>query len=140
MTGLTGYLNVGQEIHLDDFHTCALASLTPPSFDIKRKPPGFVTPDFRFGKLHEQGADIRKHARVGRWIGSCCTADRALVNLDHLIDILQPLDFLIGKGSLLRSEKMLVEYRIQRFGYQAGLAATGHACYHREGPQRKRGR
>src|SRR5690606_37999703 len=97
----------------------------------------FVSPDFRFGKLHEQCADIRKHTRVGRWIGAWRTADRTLVNLDYLVHMLQPRNFLIRQWRLLRAEKMLVEYGIQRFGHQARLATAGHARHHREGAQWK---
>ncbi len=62
------------------------ASQRPP-LTLKLNRPGFVAADFGFAGLGEDLADFVEHAGVGRGIAARRAADRALVDLDHLVDL-----------------------------------------------------
>src|SRR5467141_2064931 len=61
-------VDVGQKVHLDLHQPVALACLAPAAFDIERE-----------------------QARVCRRVGPRRAADRALIDVDHLIDVVEPL-------------------------------------------------
>ena len=100
VTLLAGYLDVGQEVHLDGLIAVAATRLTASALDVKRESTGLVAANLRFGQVDEQVSDIREDARIRGGIASRCTAYGTLVDVHHLIDIFQPLDALVGHGLL----------------------------------------
>ena len=78
-------------MHFDLNDTVALTSLATAALDIERKSALIVTTHFRLGRGGEQRSYIRKNACVGRGIAARSSAYWALVDIDHLIKVLQAL-------------------------------------------------
>ena len=70
MTGLAGYLDVGQEVHLDGLVAIAAAGLAAPALHVEGESTGFVAADLGFGQVDKQRADVGEDACVGGWIGA----------------------------------------------------------------------
>ncbi len=83
------HVDIGKEIHLDAFETIAFARLTTPAFDVEREAPGFITALARLRQHGVQLANRRKQSGVRRGIRSRRAANRRLVDLDYLVDVLQ---------------------------------------------------
>ena len=64
------------------------ASQRPP-LTLNEKRPGVVAALARLGHAGEELADRREQAGVGRRIGARRAPDRALVDADHLVDVLE---------------------------------------------------
>ena len=90
--GLALDVDVGQEVHLDAQDAVALAGLAAPALDVERVAPRLVAARLRLGQVGEQIADVREHAGVGRRVRARRAADRRLVDVDHLVDVLQPVE------------------------------------------------
>ena len=74
MTYLAGYLNVGQEIHLDGFIAVSATGFTTASFHIKGETSWFVASDLGLGEVDKQTPDIAENTRVSSWVASGCPA------------------------------------------------------------------
>ena len=75
-------------------HAVALAGLAAAALDVEAEAPGVVAARARLGHRREQLAQRREQSGVGRGIGARRAADRALVDVDDAIDVLEPLDAL----------------------------------------------
>jgi hypothetical protein len=90
-------VDVGQEVHLDADHAVALAGLAAAALDVEGEAAGLVAAR-GFGQHGEPVADGVKGAGVGRGVGARRAADRRLVDVDDLVDLLQPLDAVVRAG------------------------------------------
>src|SRR5690606_39458640 len=88
---ITRYEHVRQEVHLDLDHAVALARLAAPALDVEAEPARRVAAGARFLGRGEELADRREEARVRRRIRARRAADRALADVDHAVDVLEPL-------------------------------------------------
>src|SRR5262249_14643884 len=86
------HIDVGQEVHLDLHETVALTRFAAPAFHVEGKATRPVAPDLRFRQLGEQLAHRREDAGVRRRVGTRRAPDRALVDVDHLVDVLESRD------------------------------------------------
>ena len=77
-------------MHLDLDLAVAGAVLAPPAADVEREPARKVAADPGLGDLAEELADVVEHPRVGRRVRARGPADRRLVDVDHLVDLLPP--------------------------------------------------
>ena len=92
LTNLTGNIDIRQEVQFDLDDTIPLAGFTTPALYIKAKAAFFVSPGFglfAFGKDFPNGIE---YTGIGCRIASGSTADRALINGNDLIQILQASD------------------------------------------------
>jgi hypothetical protein len=89
---LARHVHVRQELHLDLDDPVALALLAATALDVEREAARPVAADASFRHGGEQLADRREQPDVGRGVGAGRPADRALVDLDDLVDLLQALD------------------------------------------------
>src|SRR5271156_3975593 len=80
-------------------HAVALTGLAAPAFDVEAEAPRFIAPCTRFRDCCEDLADGRKQAGVGGGVGTRCTADRALIDLDDTVDEIQALDAVEVRGA-----------------------------------------
>ena len=85
-------VDVGQEVHLDLDLPVALARLAAAALDVEREPAGLVAAHLRVGRQRVQLADVREQVGVRRRVRARRAADRALVDLDHLVEGLDALD------------------------------------------------
>ena len=119
------HLDVGQEIHLDGLVTIAATCLAATALHVEREAAGLVAADLGLGQVDEERADIGEDARVGGGIGARRAADGALVDVDHLVDIFQPLDAVVGHGALQRVVEVVREDGLERLVDERGLAGAG---------------
>ena len=88
---VAGHVDVGQEVHLDLDEAVALAGLAAAALDVEREAAGPVAALARLLHLREQLADRREEPGVGRRIRARRAADRALIDADHLVEVLEAL-------------------------------------------------
>ena len=89
---IAGDVDVGQEVHLHLDDAVALAGLAAPALDVEAEAPRLVAPGPRLLGLGEQFAYRGEQSGVGGRIGARRAADRALVDIDHLVQMRQALD------------------------------------------------
>jgi len=113
-----------------------LADFAPAANYVETEPTGFVPPDLSFGQVGKQRPDVGKHPRISSGVAPWSPTDGALVNVDHLIEVLEAGDFLVVHRPLYAVVEMLPQNRIQRFVDQCGFARTAHSGNAGEGSQR----
>src|SRR5579862_6442056 len=123
---LTGHKDVGKKVHLDLHETVTLTRFASPAFDVERKASRTVTTDLRFGQFCEQFADRRKQARVGRGVRARRTADRTLVDIDDLVDMLEAGDALVCARENASAIEMTRERPMKNILDQRRLAGARH--------------
>ena len=97
---LAGDVDVGQEVHLDFDGAVAGAGLAASALDVERESARLVAPHLRLGGRGEQGADLVEDSGVGGRVGSRGTADRRLVHLNQLVDLVKPVHSGVSAGDL----------------------------------------
>ena len=133
---LAGDEEIGQEVHLDAQHAVALAGLAAPALHVEREAPGPVAAHARLGDLAEQGPDAVEHARVGGGVAARRAADRRLIDVDHLVDVLEPADAVEAAGCVVRAVEMTRERAVERVVHERRFARAGDARHDREDAER----
>ena len=130
------HVDVGQEVHLDLDDAVALAGLAAPALDVEREAARPVAARLRLGQAGEPVADRREGAGIGRRVGARRAADRRLVDVDDLVEMLDALDAVMRAGMLARAVQPRGQRLVERLDDQRGLAAAGHAGDAGEGAER----
>ena len=103
LAGLAGDVDVGQEVHLDLDDAVALAGLAAPALDVEAEPPRLVAARLALRQPGEPVADRAEGAGVGGGVRARRAPDRRLVDVDDLVEVLEPLDRLAAApGSAAR--------------------------------------
>ena len=89
---LTGHVDVGEEVHLDLDLPVALARLAAAAADVEREAARLVAAHLRLGRQRVQLADVREEVGVRRRVRARRAPDRRLVDVDHLVEAVDPLD------------------------------------------------
>ena len=124
MTGLTLHQHIGEKIHFDDLHSSSFAGLTAPPLDIEAKAPWFVASNHCLRGMSEEISYLAKDSCISSRIGARNTPYRRLIYINHLINMLQSQNLLIGHGLLERMIEMCVENRVESFIDQGRLPRT----------------
>ncbi len=95
LADVTRHVDIRQEVHLYLNQTVALARLTTATFDVEREATRAITTGARFRHAGEQFTNRCEQTRVSRRVRARGTADWALVNVDHLIQMLQTVDAVV---------------------------------------------
>src|ERR1019366_10419431 len=98
LADIAGDVDTRQKVHLDLDDAVALAGFAAAALDVERKPPGLVAARLGFGQAGEPFADRRERPGIGGGIGARGAADRRLVDVDDLVDMLEALDAVV-RGS-----------------------------------------
>ena len=106
-------VHVGQEVHLDALQAVALARLAAPALDVEGEAAGLVAALARLGEHRVQLADGREEAGVGRGVRARRAADGRLVDLDHLVDVLEPLDGVVRARLFQRAVEVARERAVE---------------------------
>src|SRR5690348_6776596 len=106
---LAGDVNIGQEMHLDADDAVALARLAAAAFHVERKTPRPVAAHPPFRQLREKLADVREEPRVRRRIRTRRAANGALVDVNHLVEMLDAFEALVGARALAAAVEFLCE-------------------------------
>ena len=120
-------VGVGQEMHLDLDQAVALAIFAAAAFDVETETPRAVTANARSRQLAEQIADRRERAGVSDGIGARSAADRALVDDDRLVDLIEAAKGAVLARLVLGIVKMTEERAAQDVVDQGRFAAPGNA-------------
>ena len=127
MTDLAGDINIRQEVHLDFDETVSGAGLAAPALDIEGKTPRFIPAQLRVLRRCKQVADIGEKTRIRRRIRARRPADRALVDVDDLVEVCKTRDAVRFSRAYLPPVQLRAEGFLDNLRYQARLAAAGHA-------------
>jgi len=102
------------------------ASQRPP-LTLKLKAPRPVTACARFGNAGEQVANGREQAGIGGRIAARCAPNRALVDVDHLVEKFHAMYRVKRRGRGAGAVQGLCGDFVQRVVNQGGLARAGDA-------------
>ena len=128
MADLARHIDVRQEVHGDDLDAVTLTGFTAAAFDVERETAFVITAQSRLRCLGIDITDIVEYTGIGSRIGTRCTADRILVDLYKLVDILQSLDeILYLPGPDLLSAEVLQNGFHEDVVDQCGFAGAGYA-------------
>ena len=89
--------DVGQEVHLDLLLAHSLARLAAAAGLVEAEPPRVVAADLRLGQLGEELADQVEDAGVGRRVGRRRVAERVLIDVDDLVDVLEAANVVVRR-------------------------------------------
>ncbi|MNC34463.1 hypothetical protein D3C75_828980 [compost metagenome] len=97
------HVDIRQEVHLHLDDAIPLARLAAPPLDVEGEATRQVAAGTRLLGAGEQLADRGEQTCIGRRVGARGTANRALVDVHHLVQVLQPFHLAIGcRGGLGR--------------------------------------
>ncbi len=124
---LAGHRDVRQELHLDLDVALTLARLAAAALDVEREPPRLIAAQSRLRHRGEELPDRREHAGVGRRVGARRPADGRLVDVDHLVEVLEAGERIVLAGALAGVVEHLGGALVQDLGDQRALAGAGDA-------------
>ena len=121
--GLALDVDVGQKVHLDAQDAVALAGLAAAALHVEGIAPRLVAARLGLGQAGEQIADVGEDAGVGGGVRARRAPDGRLIDVDHLVDVLQPLD---ARRSRLGGVLGPIQLLLQRAA--AGCRPPGSTC------------
>lgn len=121
----------GEEIHFQFDAAVALALGALPFLVVEGKAGGGVAAHAGFGELGEEGADVVEEFDVGGGAGAGGFADRRLVDLVAVFEILEADGFVVR-----RFFRLLLAGDTEAAAHEGGLAGAGDACENGEPPKR----
>ncbi len=131
------YVDIRQEMHLHLDDAIPLARLAAAPLDVEGEAARLVAARARLLGAGEQLADRGEQAGVGGRVGARGTADGALVDVHHLVQVLQPLDAAIGSrgrlGRLVELPMGDAKQGVVDQGRLAGAGDPGDAGHHPDG-------
>ena len=107
VTNLTWDVYIRKEMHLDLDDSVTTACFTAAALHVEAETAFFISAYLRFIRGGEYVTDIIEDPCIGRRIRPGRTADRGLVDVDDLIEMLDPLDFLMKPRLRLGVMKLL---------------------------------
>src|SRR5258705_12451392 len=87
VTHLAAHINIRQKMHLDALTPLPLARLAAAALHVEAEPPGLISADLCLARHRKNFSDFVEYARVSRRIRARRPANWALIDLDHLIDL-----------------------------------------------------
>ncbi|MNV17227.1 hypothetical protein D3C71_1080100 [compost metagenome] len=97
LADVAGHIDVRQEVHFHLDDAVPLTGLAAPPLDVEGEATRQVAARPRLLGAGQQLADRGEQAGVGRRVGSRGTADGALIDVHHLVQVLQPFHLAIGR-------------------------------------------
>ena len=113
-----------------------MAGLAPSPLHVEAEPARLVAPEFGIIGGTEQGPDQVEGAGVGGRVGPGRPANGALVDVDHLVDVLDSVDPVMGQWPFPGSHELFGQSLVQNIVDQGAFAAATDPGDHRQGPQR----
>ena len=120
-------VDIGQELHLDADDAVPLAGLAAAALDVEAEAPRLVAAYFGVGQAGEEVADLGEEIRVRRRVGARRAADGGLIDVHHLVEVLDPVDAFVPARPLLGAVKAQVQGLVEHLVDQARLAAPAYA-------------
>src|SRR3546814_8711641 len=132
------HVDVRQEVHLDLDDAVALAGLAAATLHVEGEAARLVAAGVGFRQAGEPVADRREGADVGGGVGARRAADRRLVDVDDLVEVLDALDGGVGARVGARLVPAARQRLVERLDEEGRLAAAGGAGEAGEGAERAR--
>src|SRR4029453_10536177 len=129
---VAGDVDIRQKVHLDLDHAIALAGLAAPALDVEGEAAGLVAARLGLGELGEPFADWGEGAGIGGGIRARGAADRRLVDVDRLVELLDAFELVVLAGPLACAVELAGDRAVERLDEESGLAAAGHAGHRGE--------
>src|SRR5262249_20164631 len=101
--------------------------LATAALDVEREAAGLVAARLALGQAGKPLADRREGAGIGRGIAARGAADRRLVDVDDLVEVLGAVDAVVRGGGLAGAIEAAGRRLVQRVDQKRRLAAAGHA-------------
>ena len=102
-TLLAGDVDVGKEVHLYLDGSVALAGIATTAGHVEGKPSRLVAAGLGLGHGSEQRQNPVEELRVGGWVAARSSSNRRLIDVDRLVDLIEPLDPLVQPGQITRA-------------------------------------
>ena len=135
---LARHVDVGQEVHLDLDRPVAGAGLAAPAPDVEGEPARLVAADLGLGGLAEEPADVVEDPGVGGRVRPRRAADRRLVDVDHLVDVLACRRRSVAPRDGLGPVELVGERPQQDVVDEGRLPRAGHPGHRDEAAERER--
>ena len=113
-------------MHLDLDQAIALAIFAAAAFDVETETPGVIAANARRWQLREKLANRRESSGVGDRIGARRAADRALVDDDGFVDLVEPAQLAVFARFLFRVVEMAEERAAQNIVDKGRLSTSGN--------------
>ena len=127
LADVTRHINVGQEMHLYADHPIALAGFAATALDVERIAARAIAACTAFRYAGEQVTNRSEQAGVCGRVRARRATDRALVDIDNLVEELQALNFFMGSGFCAAAIQVAGDDAIQRVIDQRRFATAGNA-------------
>src|SRR5690606_14052402 len=92
LTDVACDVHVGKEVHLDLYDTIALAGFASTALDVEREAARLIATRLGFRQSGKPVTNMRKCSRVGGRVGARRASNRGLVDVDDLVDKLEPFN------------------------------------------------
>ncbi len=123
-------------MHLDLDDAVALAGLATPALDVEGEAAGRIAAGLGLGEAGEPVADRGEGAGIGGGVRPRRPPDRRLVDVDDLVEMLQPIEPLEGGRGLAGAVQPPRHRLVKRVDEKRRLAAAGDAGNRGEGAER----
>src|SRR5438552_6362320 len=130
-------VDVRHELHLDLDYPLAGTGFAPSTLHVEREAAWRVAAEPGLGHGREELADRREKPRVRRRVRPRRPADRRLVDVDDLVDLLDPLHAVVVPRTLLRAGDDLRETPVEDLVHERALAGARDPGDRDEEPERK---
>src|SRR5207302_8424602 len=108
--------------NLDLLLAVALARLAPASRFVKAEALGLVAAHFGIGNLGEELPDQVEDASIGRRVGAGRIADRVLIDVDDLVDVINAENVIVGGARRASAVQLAGQRVVEHFVDQRTLA------------------
>ena len=126
-------------MHLDLDDAVALTGFAAPTLDVEAEAAGGIAARLGLWQFGEPVADGGEGAGIGRRVGTRRAPNRALVDIDHLVEIFQPLNPVVRRGMFARLGQLARGRLEQGLDGEGGFAAARYAGDAGQGAQRNLG-
>ncbi len=134
---VAGHVEVGHEVHFHLHRAVALAGFAAPALDVEGKSSGVIAALARHGRLRVQLADGGEQPGVGGRIAARGAADGRLIDCDHLVELIEPVEGRVGRGLQRGAVEFARAGGVERVVDQGGFTRTRHPRHAGDAPQRK---
>ena len=127
LAGVAGDVDVGQKVHLDLDHAIALTGFAASATHVEAEAARRVAAGAALGHRREQVADGAEQPGVGGGVGAWGAADGRLVDVDDLVEQIEPVDAIAGCGEGAGAIQVTRRLGVERVVDQRGFARAGDA-------------
>ena len=114
--GLAGHVDIGQEVHFDGDESVAFTLLATAALHVETETPRLIPPCARLGHPGEEIANGREEPGVCGRVRARRAPDGRLVDVDDLVEVIEPLDAVVVAGTLAHGVVQFAhDGRVERF-------------------------